>query len=168
MPQKVSKAKEQFQCRDYVQFQCRKNLILAYKNENSCLLDFDFYNVKSQLSLDNVCHFIVFNLIFLNFICYLNYGKKDHKYYVHFFITRAALVPFITDETINTYVGMTTIGSSGGIAYQPGVCTSEKFLRTAIIKSYTDLETGEVNKHFEVTLIDSSCLNTLFKCEKLC
>ena len=46
---------------------------------------------------------------------------------------------------------MTTIGSSGGIAYQPGVCTSEKFLRTAIIKSYTDLETGEVNKHFEVT-----------------
>ena len=43
---------------------------------------------------------------------------------------------------------MTNIGSSGGIAYQPGVCGPKQY-RTSIIKSYDDKTTGEVNFNFK-------------------
>ena len=39
---------------------------------------------------------------------------------------------------------MTNIGSSGGIAYQPGVCGPKQY-RTAVVKSYSDQKTAEVN-----------------------
>ena len=59
------------------------------------------------------------------------------------FMTRNALVPFATDATINSYLGLTNIGSSGGIAYQPAICGSQAY-RTAVVKSYSDQTTGEV------------------------
>jgi len=53
--------------------------------------------------------------------------------------------PFMTDATINSYVGMTTIGQgANGIAYVPGVCGVQN-QRAAVVKSVsTDSETGEV------------------------
>ena len=64
---------------------------------------------------------------------------------------RNNLIPFATDSTIQSYVGMTNIGSSGGIAYQPGVCGSMRY-RTAVIRSYSDQTTGEVSSFWSPTL----------------
>jgi hypothetical protein len=45
-------------------------------------------------------------------------GKIANPLKYLLFIHRDALIPFATDNTIGSYVGLTTIGSSGGIAYQ--------------------------------------------------
>ena len=65
---------------------------------------------------------------------------------------RDALIPFVTDDTINSYVGLTNSGSSGGIAYKPGVC-GPKENRTAVIRSYDDKTTGEVNYHYFLSMV---------------
>ena len=47
------------------------------------------------------------------------------------FIARDVLIPFATDPSINTYVGMTT-AEGGGIAYVGTICGDMKY-RTAVI-----------------------------------
>ncbi len=57
---------------------------------------------------------------------------------------RDALIPFATDSTMGSYVGMTNFGDYGGIAYQPAVC-GNMAQRTAVVKNgYSDMETAEV------------------------
>jgi hypothetical protein len=52
-------------------------------------------------------------------------------------------VPFITDDTINSYVGLTNSGG-GGVGWVPGVCGAKE-TRAVVINSYDDTSTGEVN-----------------------
>jgi uncharacterized membrane protein len=49
-------------------------------------------------------------------------------------------VPFITDDTINSYVGL----GGGGIGWVPGVCGARQY-RAAVVNSFGDTETGMVN-----------------------
>ena len=57
------------------------------------------------------------------------------------------MTPFATDSTIQTYHGLTTIGSSGGIAYAPAVCGPMQY-RTAVTQNgngnYPDQTVAEV------------------------
>ena len=58
------------------------------------------------------------------------------------------MIPFATDESINSYLGLTNIGPAGGIANRPAVC-GDRSQRTAVVKSQkTDQETGEVISNY--------------------
>ena len=63
------------------------------------------------------------------------------------------MVPFVTDDTIQSYHALTTIGSSGGIAYAPGICGPAQY-RTAITQNgngnYPDQAVAEVIRFFKV------------------
>ena len=74
-------------------------------------------------------------------------SSHSHLYCFH----SNALIPFINDDTINTYLGLTNSGPYGGIAYQPGVCGYKNY-RTSVVKSYSDQTTGEVN-YFPVSSV---------------
>jgi len=57
---------------------------------------------------------------------------------------RAAVGALASNTTVQSYVGMTTYGSNGGIAYQPGICGAMQY-RAAVVKSgYSELNTAQV------------------------
>ena len=59
------------------------------------------------------------------------------------------MIPFATDNTVQSYHGLTTIGTSGGIAYAPAICGSMQY-RTAVTQNgnggYSDQSVAEVLK----------------------
>jgi hypothetical protein len=59
--------------------------------------------------------------------------------------SRNTLIQYATNNSIQSYVGLTNSGSNGGIAYQPGVCGSLSY-RTAVARtgSWTEMNTAEV------------------------
>jgi len=61
-----------------------------------------------------------------------------------------ALTPFATDNTIQSYHGLTTIGTSGGIAYAPAICGPMQY-RTAVTQNgggtYPDQTVAEIFTH---------------------
>jgi hypothetical protein len=60
-------------------------------------------------------------------------------------LSRNTLIQYATNNSIQSYVGLTNSGSNGGIAYQPGVCGSLSY-RTAVARtgSWTEMNTAEV------------------------
>jgi len=50
--------------------------------------------------------------------------KKNVVFPNHFIsmTTSEALGPFISDDSVNSYLGMSDVGSSAGIGFFPGVC----------------------------------------------
>ncbi len=61
-----------------------------------------------------------------------------------FFSIRDALIPFATDSSMGSYVGMTTTGDNGGIGYQPGVCGNLAQRTSVVQDGKSDMETAEV------------------------
>ena len=61
------------------------------------------------------------------------------------YFSRDALVPFITDRSIQSTVGFSTIGDAGGIGYVPGVCSDIRIRSSAIKQAgWKEQATGEV------------------------
>ena len=79
---------------------------------------------------------------------------------VYFF--RNALAPFTTNSTIQSYHGLTTIGTSGGIGYAPAICGTMKY-RTAVTQNgnggYPDQTVAEV---IAITYFEYSSCKSLF------